>query len=50
MLRVQNKERILKVVREMCELTYKCKPVTMMIDFSKETLRPEDHRMMYFKP
>ena len=36
-LNVQNKERILKVVRERSQITYKGRPVRITPDFSRET-------------
>jgi hypothetical protein len=37
--RVQNKERILMVVIEKHQVTYKGKPIRVMSDFSEETLK-----------
>jgi hypothetical protein len=38
MLNAQNKERILKAVREKDQVTYKCKPNRTISDFSTEDL------------
>jgi hypothetical protein len=37
-LNTQNKERILKTARKMCQVTYKCKPVRVTAAFSTEIL------------
>jgi hypothetical protein len=34
-----NKERILKLVREKCQLTYKCRPIRITPDFSSQTMK-----------
>jgi zona occludens toxin (predicted ATPase) len=34
-----NKERILKAVREKCQITYKCRPIRITPDFSPETMK-----------
>ena len=39
MLNVQNKERILKVVREKGQVAYKGRPIRIIPDFSTETLK-----------
>ena len=36
---VQNKERLLKAVREKGQVTYKCRPIRITSDFSTETLK-----------
>jgi chromosome segregation ATPase len=46
----QNKERILKAVREKCQVTYKGRPIGITPDFSPETIKPEDPRQMLYKP
>jgi spore coat polysaccharide biosynthesis protein SpsF (cytidylyltransferase family) len=38
-LKIQNKERILKVAREKHQATYKGKPIRITADFSTENLR-----------
>jgi hypothetical protein len=35
----QNKERLLKAVREKGQVTYKCRPIRITPDFSHETLK-----------
>jgi hypothetical protein len=40
-LNAQNKERILKAVRENGQVTYKGSPIRITPDFSPETLKPE---------
>ena len=35
----QNKERILKAIREKCQLTYKGRPIRITPDFSTETMK-----------
>jgi hypothetical protein len=35
----QNKERILKSVREKCQVTYKGRPITIKPDFFPETMK-----------
>jgi hypothetical protein len=35
----QNKERILKAVREKCQVTYKGRPIRITLDFSAETMK-----------
>ena len=34
-----NKERILKAVREKCQVTYKGRPIRITLDFSPETMK-----------
>jgi hypothetical protein len=38
-LGIPNKERILKVAREKCEVTYECQPIRKLASFSTETLK-----------
>jgi hypothetical protein len=38
----ENRERILKAVREKNQITYKGKPIKITADFSMETLRKEE--------
>jgi hypothetical protein len=46
----QNKERILKAVREKGQVTYKSRPIRSILDFSLETLKPEDPGQMSYRP
>jgi hypothetical protein len=39
-LDIQNKERILKAAREKGQVTYKSRPIRIILDFSMETLKP----------
>jgi hypothetical protein len=43
-----SKERILKVIREKTQITYKVKPIEMTADFSTETLKTRRHGVRYF--
>ena len=36
----QNKERILKAVKEKCQVTYKGRPIRITPDFSPEAMKP----------
>jgi predicted nucleic-acid-binding Zn-ribbon protein len=35
----ENRERILKAIREKKQITYKCKPIKITVDFSMETIK-----------
>jgi hypothetical protein len=48
MLKLQNKERILKAAKEKLQLTYKSNPVRIASDLSAETLKARKG-MIYFK-
>jgi hypothetical protein len=45
----ENKERILKAVREKNQITYKGKPIKIIADFLTETLKNEAHGVRYFE-
>jgi hypothetical protein len=46
----QNKERILKAVREKGQETYKGRPIWIIPDFSPETMKAEDPEQLSYKP
>jgi hypothetical protein len=46
--RKENRERILKAVREKKQVTYKCKPIKITADFSMETLKARRARSEVF--
>jgi hypothetical protein len=46
----QNKERILNAVRGKGQVAYKGRPIRITPDFSTETLKPEDHGQMSYRP
>jgi hypothetical protein len=46
---VQNKETIMKTVRENLSIICKGKSFKITVDFSAEALRPGMYQMMYFK-
>jgi tRNA A37 threonylcarbamoyladenosine dehydratase len=39
----ENRERILKAIREKKQVTYKGKPIKITVDFSTETLKARRH-------
>jgi hypothetical protein len=41
MPRVQKKERLLKDIREICQVTYNGKPIRIIADISSETLKSD---------
>jgi hypothetical protein len=45
----ENRERILKAVREKKQITCKCKPIKIIADFSTETLKQEGNEVRYFE-
>jgi hypothetical protein len=45
-----NKERILKVVREIGQVTYKGRPFRITPDFSPEAMKAEDPEQMSYRP
>jgi hypothetical protein len=45
----ENRERILKAVREERQIIYKGKPMNITADLSTETLNQERHGVRYFK-
>ena len=49
MLKVKDKERILKVAREKQRVTYKRIPIILSVDFSKETLQARRDWQEIFK-
>jgi len=46
----QDKERILKAVREKGQVTYKGRPIRITPDFSTETMKPGDPGQMSYRP
>jgi hypothetical protein len=46
----QNKERILKTVREKCQVTYKGRPIRITPEFSPETLKDRRSRARHTNP
>ena len=49
MRKVKDKEKILKTAREMQLVTYKCIPIRVSADFSKETLQARRDWQQIFK-
>jgi hypothetical protein len=45
-----NKDRILKVVREKGQVTYKGRPISITPDFSPETMKPRDPGQTLCRP
>jgi hypothetical protein len=45
-----NKDRILKAVREKCQVTYKGRPTRITPDFAPETIKPKDPGQMLYRP
>jgi tRNA A37 threonylcarbamoyladenosine dehydratase len=41
----ENKERVLKAIREKKQITYKGKPIKITADFSTETLNQKGHEV-----
>jgi hypothetical protein len=47
--KIENRERILKAVREKKQITYKAKHVNITADLSIETLKARRHGVRYFR-
>jgi hypothetical protein len=45
----ENRERILKAIKEKKQITYKGKPIKITSDFSMETIKQEEHGERYSK-
>jgi hypothetical protein len=46
-IRIENRERILKAIREKKQIMYKSKPIKITADFSTETLKAKGHGVKY---